>query len=378
VDPLGVAATTEIISEDPAPLEDVDGEDGAAGAEISPDMPQSDDRLIELAKQIARHRQRMLRAARTAVEEHIQIGQALIEAKRVCKHGRWAPFLKRCGLKQRTAGQCMQFARNRELIEQEAHGRADFTVEAVRKLIASKAKAIEQTSKTQSASGSDADGTGEEADRRDPEGNAPSDPGAPSQSHHRGDATVESAEDELAVAEPGEPPSTAVVTDSTADGQRCGDITNMPESVDTCGPDTDRSKPERNEAQLRASEPDEPPGQEWLASIPLRHELTDPSDFDRDAILWRRAQPLLAKLGELVEPTTDEIGKSTYYKMARNRLRLRLLFGMRVRGPHDWRICPRCRGGCTDRPGTMPCSGCDGGGFILTHDGDFQEEGQGG
>jgi hypothetical protein len=271
----------------------------------------------------------------------------------------------------------MQFARNRELIEQEAHGRADLTVEAVRKLIASKPKVIEQTPEARSAIGSDADGTGEEDDRRDPEGNALSDSGASSQSHRQEYAIVASAQDGLAVAEPSVPPSTAPAIESTSEGRHSGDIVDSAEPVDSREPNTDRSEPECSEAQPPTSEWDEASDQEWLASIPLRAQLDDPTSFDRNAILWRRAQPQFARLSELIAPSPEEIPSSRQFKMARNRFRLRLLFGIRVRRPHDWRLCPQCRGGFTDRPGTMPCSGCDGGGYVLTHEGDFQEEGQG-
>jgi hypothetical protein len=323
--------------------------------------------LTDLAKQIVKHRQRMLRAAHTAVAEYIRIGRVLIDAKGLCKHGQWAPFLANCGLKQRTAEQFMQFARNSDLIDQESHGRSDLTVEAVRKLIASK-KARARTLKSRSVVGSIADGTGEE--------NECPDPGAPSRSAHRGDATVDSPEDEPPVAEPSEPNTTTGATESTAEGPLIVDIGDLAEPVDTGESDTERSKPQGSDVKSRATEPDQPSDQEWLASIPLREQLDDPTSFDRNAILWRRVQPQFARLLELVAPSPEELGNSAYFRMARNRFRLRLLFGMGVRDPRDLTICPRCRGGFTDRPGTKPCSGCDGGGYLLTHDGDFQERAQ--
>jgi hypothetical protein len=151
---MGGNAATEILREDQVPREDgeVDGDDGAASGDIGPDTGQSDQRLSELTKQISRRRLSMLRAARTAVEAHIQIGQALIKAKALCRHGRWARFLQRCGLKQRLAEQCMQFARNSELIAQVSHGRADLTVEEVRKMIASHRRASGQDRRQRAAS----------------------------------------------------------------------------------------------------------------------------------------------------------------------------------------------------------------------------------
>jgi hypothetical protein len=363
----GRPAISEILPEDPTSWELAVGDDEVVDAGISPDGSQPDYPLTHLAKQIVKHRQRMLRAARTAVDEYIRIGRALIDAKGLCKHGQWAPFLARCGLKQRTAEQFMQFARNSELIDRESHGRADLTVEAVRKLIASRT-ARARSPKSRSVTGSIADGTGEE--------NECPDPGAPSRSAHRDDATVDSAEDEPPVTEPSEPNTTTGATESTAEGPLIVDIVDLAEPLDPGEPDTDRSKSEGSEAQSWATEPDQPSDQEWLARIPLREQLDDPTSFDRNAILWRRVQPQFARLLELVAPSPEELGNSAYFRMARNRFRLRLLFGMGVRDPRDWTICPRCRGGFTDRPGTMPCSGCDGGGYLLTHHGDFREGAQ--
>jgi hypothetical protein len=97
---------------DPCPLGDLTA-DGPAQptatlalrGESGTDGPPRQDRLEEIVKQIGSHRQRMLRAARTAVEEHIRIGQLLNHAKELCKHGHWARFLAKCHLNQSTANQ---------------------------------------------------------------------------------------------------------------------------------------------------------------------------------------------------------------------------------------------------------------------------------
>jgi hypothetical protein len=141
---IGDNAARENLSEDQVPPEDGDRDGGVADGDSGPDLSQGEGRLEELAELIAKHRHRMVRAARTTVEEYIQIGEALIKAKGLCRHGRWGPFLQRCGLKKRTAEQCMRFARHRAEIERDARGTAPLTVDSVQKMLASPRKAIGQ------------------------------------------------------------------------------------------------------------------------------------------------------------------------------------------------------------------------------------------
>jgi hypothetical protein len=81
----GRPATSEILPEDPASWELVEGDDEREGTGTRPAGSQPDDQLPHLAKQIVTYRQRMLRAARTAFDEYIRIGLALIDAKGYCK-----------------------------------------------------------------------------------------------------------------------------------------------------------------------------------------------------------------------------------------------------------------------------------------------------
>jgi hypothetical protein len=57
-------------------------------------------------------------AARTAVEAAMRAGDALIEAKSECPHGRWSKWLKsNCNMSPRSAQLYMKLARNRGAIE---------------------------------------------------------------------------------------------------------------------------------------------------------------------------------------------------------------------------------------------------------------------
>ncbi len=112
------------------------------------------DQLEAIETRIAAHLQRIRKAFRIAIDERIAVGKCLGEAKRICEHGRWLAFLKRFGLNDRTAQEWMRFAEHEALIKEKTHGRADLTVEAVRKMLPSSRKATGQGRKTGSANGS--------------------------------------------------------------------------------------------------------------------------------------------------------------------------------------------------------------------------------
>lgn len=45
-----------------------------------------------------------------AARRRVELGRALIEARRGCKHGEWLPLLERCGIQERTARRWMELA----------------------------------------------------------------------------------------------------------------------------------------------------------------------------------------------------------------------------------------------------------------------------
>jgi hypothetical protein len=122
--------------------------------------------------------------------------------------------------------------------------------------------------------------------------------------------------------------------------------------------------------------PEEPSDQAWLESIELRKELEDPTRFDRAAILWRRAQPLLSQVKELVRPTAANISDSVSFKITRNKFAIRLLYSACLKPPHEWQFCSECEGRGRRRHNILDCSGCSGEGFLLTHLGDVVADNQ--
>lgn len=69
-----------------------------------------DNRLPELAVQIRRAHADVQEAAKTAAQKMIEAGRGLIEAKELCAHGQWLPFLKEAGVHERTAQRYMKLA----------------------------------------------------------------------------------------------------------------------------------------------------------------------------------------------------------------------------------------------------------------------------
>jgi hypothetical protein len=349
---------------EPCPLGDVvaDGSPQPA-ANLSPVVKSGSDRLKELAKQIRPHYRRMLHAATIAVEEHILIGQFLIEAKSLCKHGQFGRFLTKCKLNQSTANQCMQFAQSRALIERNSYGRTNLTVDAVRKMIAAERKASGQSPKRRSARATSPDrtGEGEGTGAASTTGSTVGEPAA---------GAADPAAEASAVAT--EPPT---ATEPTTKAQCGGDLVDPIEPAKAAsGTGADPAEPGGGPARQGTPDPDEPSDAEWLASIPLRADLEPEArkNFDQEALLWRRTQPAREQVRAAINPSRKDIKDSRFFKMALNRLPLRLLWGVSVKDPHEWTICPNCRGRFTAKVGLI-CGLCDGQSYRLTHEGDEQQ-----
>jgi hypothetical protein len=319
----------------------------------SPDAVASHDRLQELGKEIDSQVHTLEWAACTGFDAKLKIGVCLIEAKKLCKRGEWTPFLEKRGLKSRTAEECMQFARHRDVLERNAHGRAHWTTEEARKVIALERKAAGQGEKTQSATGSPPDGAGKE------------DPGLDLGNPGDADGTAGSA-----AAGPSDSTSPAAAPEPAAEGQRGGESGDSAKPAEASGMSPEGSNPEGGQAQHRASDPNELSDAEWLPSIPLREKIQDKQHFDKEAIEWRRLQPELAPIRQRLAPSPEEVTDAAYLRPARDRLRVRILHGILIKRPHEWRLCSRCAGGGTERTGKLPCTRCDGSGFFVTHEGD--------
>jgi hypothetical protein len=333
---------------------------------IIEDLPMAE-QLETIERRIASHLQKIRRSFRVAINERIKIGKCLMEAKGLCGHGEWLDFLKSCGLHQRTAQECMQFAEYEELISQKTHGRAPLTIETVRKMITAERKAIGQSRAAQSTSRSR---TSEEVTL---------DPGTPRAPDRPSDTATESAATEPATpaAESSDEGQSALASTSATPGPTTPASSSdagivIASATDVNELSTNPSGAGTGEGQQDAPGADDLPEEVWLSTIPLRGRLGNTSHFDVNALFWRRAQPLFAQLRDLIKPSLQEIGHSARFKLVFNRIPLRLLHGTCIKPPYEWLICSKCAGRCTDLTGKQSCGWCDGGGYLITHEADSQ------
>lgn len=101
---------------------------------------------------------------------------------------------------------------------------------------------------------------------------------------------------------------------------------------------------------------------EWLESLPLWTRLRDPAAFRREALAWRRLQPLLDR-ARREDPKFDDEMSLRMFSAAH---RLQLLGHVSCLAPPGrWKICSSCGGsGAGGRTGS--CESCRGDGFVIT------------
>lgn len=101
----------------------------------------------------------------------------------------------------------------------------------------------------------------------------------------------------------------------------------------------------------------------WLEQSELRAQLADPRAFDRQALLWRRVRPALARLaGEVGEVECGYL-KGPMAKLAPLHLDAILHSLATTEGPESWVKCEVCDGGHR-RAGIGACLACHDHGFL--------------
>jgi protein gp37 len=89
-----------------------------------------DSTLADLASLIRFEHEQFRLAAHKTVEHGFRVGEALLQAKRRIRHGRWGRWIEEhCDLSERTAQGYMRLARNRAAIEANPQALADLTIE---------------------------------------------------------------------------------------------------------------------------------------------------------------------------------------------------------------------------------------------------------
>jgi ParB-like chromosome segregation protein Spo0J len=105
------------------------------------------------------------------------------------------------------------------------------------------------------------------------------------------------------------------------------------------------------------------PDREWLKGLPLWDQLTDQSIFIREAMVWKRVQPLLDQV-RLAFPGLDAESREMIIDPHKTQLVVHLL---NLRPPEEWKVCFQCTGtGSSDDPRDPRCSWCRGDGFEIT------------
>jgi hypothetical protein len=288
-----------------------------------------DEKLVDLAERIRERIQRLNHAMRTAVGRMRSIGEMLLEAKRICgQHGRWKPFLQDCGIHERYAQECMKFARRWPEIEAKTNSCSDLTLEEVRRILRTQPpKALEHNSEERASNAAvrekkkSAALTNRSEPRRD----------------HQAHLEIE------------EPP--------------------VPEPAPHDPADEQQDPQGASAASVQNTDDDA----SWLKSLPLRAQLANTTSFDEEARLWKRTRPLMDTLRDILSPGAVEVGRGATPSMAKKGYRLRVLFATHVRPPDKWKLCDGCKGKLTDRTGRLSCLPCDGHGFFVTHEGDYEE-----
>jgi hypothetical protein len=107
--------------------------------------------------------------------------------------------------------------------------------------------------------------------------------------------------------------------------------------------------------------------QNWLASIPIRAQLTDPTIFDGEALRWRHDQPAVKWLQRQHPPTAYDMNKLRVNDFVRKRYGYMSDRFLSVNPPERWNLCPACGGTGKNRSETTNCDLCWGGGHEVTY-----------
>jgi hypothetical protein len=99
--------------------------------------------------------------------------------------------------------------------------------------------------------------------------------------------------------------------------------------------------------------------EQWLASRPVRQTLADPTEFDKEALLWRHTFPASERMIRRIEARRSDLLKEVENVDTRYSLALTEL----ITFPHPdaWYTCPSCEGTGKGKP--RFCGECGGVGY---------------
>jgi hypothetical protein len=330
--PFGARLTTE---EEQSPAENSKKNRLAVTAACDPETCDDKEQLAQLIRDS--HVQ-VVGCYRTSVEHAVRAGQYLLRAKTLVEHGEWGAWLQkhRLGFGDRTARAYMQAAESPEiaalLADPNWQPAANFTLKGLLQKLGESSgrpsrKKAESTTLTSSEVGGELDASNDDGQQEQEQTEREGD-------HHENRKRKE-----------------------RADQQR---------TMNLKASQTEEAAEEANEDEPVVAELDLDEDEQWLASLPLRGKLADPTIFDREATAWRRARPLLEKLNETLEITEDDHKKACLGSRYRKRLSSMIAVAVGVEEPSHWRICSMCKGRGCKSGFTTPCIECDGAGYRVT------------
>lgn len=330
--PFGARLTTE---EEQSPAEKSKENRLAVTAACDPETRK---KLEELAQKIRESHGKVLEAYRSSVRHAVRTGKFLLNTKKLLKHGGWTTWFEESdlGFSARRAREYMQAAGCPKLVklleDPKWRPAAGFSLKNFLKKLGESSgrpsrKKAESTTLTSSEVGGELDASNDD-DQQEQE-----------QTEREGDHHESRKQKER------------------ADQRRTrNQKTNK----------TEETAEKANKDEPVVAELDLDEDAQWLASLPLRGKLADPTIFDREATAWRRARPLLEKLNETLEITEDDHKKACLGSRYRKRLSSMIAVAVGVEEPSHWRICSMCKGRGCKSGFTTPCIECDGAGYRVT------------
>jgi hypothetical protein len=316
----------------------------AEGPQVIPD-PRTISDPAELALLIDECRTQGLVAYRTSLKHAVMVGKLLLRAKELVPHGEFTAWLlENCqGMSERTARAYMRVAKAGKLaaraIDPKRQPVAVLTLTGALKKMAKPrssggGKKSSETATQPRRTEADPDEESTD-DEQDADGSDHDEEERPETRRNRSEAASQRHE----------------TGQADQEGSEAGEAE---EGLD------DEAEEAEDELDDEAT---------WLASMPIRAQLSDPTVFDEQAKLWRDLQPQVDQLREAHTPSTEEFSQAcsrSFYQLRYSHLVAALLG---VKPPQDWVLCPACKGTGVNRFLQSKCTACKAEGFEITHHG---------
>jgi hypothetical protein len=291
--------------------------------------PETSKKLEQLAQKIRESHAQVVGSYRTSVKHAVCTGQYLLRVKKLLKkEERWGAWLKtqRFSFSDRTARAYMQAAESPEIAallnDPDWQPAANFTLKGLlQKLGKSSGRAARKKSGTKTRSAGETDSHSDDSARDDSE-------------HHDRQEQAERADHRR------------------AETSRADRSEHSTEKSDKGAEEPDKGRADDNE--------------QWLKTLPIRTKLADPTSFDREALAWRRAQPLLMELNAIFGITEDDHKMACLGSGYRKKLASMIAVATGVEPPSCWKICKMCTGSGRSKGLTKPCDWCGGSGYKVT------------